>query len=188
MASACELDRPAWDSGTGHDASSAAKTLSSTLQPPGHEREAVRLPELTKASNRRPAPPVQSIALKFADAPRPSWIGGVKKSEVGGVFDLSNGNRSHGMGAALSKAEHQLANEERNRRNASLVQRLIELSQQPQQQLQLPGAAASILHDVRWGRSVGGDGRLRLPRKFDEDTARLIRLPGLRRQMLPGLG
>ena len=63
--------------------------------------------------------------LKGFNADKPSWIGGVKKSEVGGVFE-SGGSRRYAMGVDLAKAERAVFVENNKKKTDKLIRQLLQ--------------------------------------------------------------
>jgi hypothetical protein len=147
-------------------------------------------------SKAQTAPPTATTTLPqilkgFNHSEKPGWMGGVKKSEVGGVFD-TGGCRRLGLGVDLAKAERMLEIETNQRRTEKLIQHLLiqppnkdkGFGGQGKRTANLPpiGGALSLFCENRDNmvRVRNGPGFLKV--EPFEDDVRLIRVRGPRYQ------
>jgi hypothetical protein len=134
--------------------------------------------------------------LKGFKADKPVWIGGVKKNELGGVFD-SGECRRYGIGQELAKAERAVWVESHQKKTGKLIQTMLQqefnppaVMQKQQNQRQSRTTLPSIGKEAggvpfiseineNCGRFRNGPGYFRVEASKDFE-GRLIRLRGPR--------
>ena len=147
------------------------------------KKQKVKKPEIKP----QPAAATLPQILKGFNSDKPGWIGGVKKSELGGVFD-AGGSRRCGLGVDLAKAERMLFVEHNQKKTEKYINHLLkelptkahDAEKQPKHLPPIGGAALSVFceNNNSMARIRNGPGFLKL--ESFEDDVRLIRLRGPR--------
>jgi hypothetical protein len=152
-------------------------------------------PKVTKKEENKSTSPATTLPqlLKGFKADKPVWIGGVKKSELGGVFD-SGACRRYGIGQELAKAERAVYVESHQKKTGKLIQTMLQQEfdslganqDQRQSRTTLPSigkgwCASSFISENKenGGRLRNGPGYFRVEASKDFE-GRLIRLRGPR--------